>query len=75
MEADTFVSRVSINEQENELIPNNSDYQKLNEKQKVVFKRIESHYNNMLRDRQVEPLRIIVMGTAETGKTFLINTI
>ena len=34
------------------------DYENLNEKQKTVFKRIESHYNNILAGNSVEPLRI-----------------
>src|SRR6266498_2572420 len=74
-EADTFVSRVSTDWQGNELVTETLDYQTLNEKQKLVFKRIESHYNDMLKDNQTEPLRIIVMGTAGTGKTYLINAI
>ena len=51
------------------------DNQSLNENQKKVFKRIESHYNDILGSNQVEPLRIIVMGTAGTGKSYLIGTI
>ena len=75
MEADTFVSRVSTDWQGNELVTETLDYQTLNEKQKLVFKRIESHYDDILKDNQTEPLRIIVMGTAGTGKTYLINAI
>src|SRR5437764_10194336 len=74
-ETDTFVSRVSTDWQGNKLVTETLDYQTLNEKQKLVFKRIESHYNDMLKDNQTEPLRIIVMGTAGTGKTYLINAI
>jgi len=51
------------------------NYQTLNEKQKIVFKRIESHYNDILIGHQAEPLKIIVIGTAGTGKTYLIKTI
>jgi len=40
----------------------------LKEKQKIVFKRIEAHYNNILEGKQTEPSKTIVMGTAETGK-------
>ena len=75
MEADTFVSRVSTDWQGNELVTETLDYQTLNEKQKLVFKRIESHYDDMLKDNQTEPLRIIVMGTTRTEKTYLINAI
>ena len=75
MEADTFVNRVSINEQRNELVTDTVDLQTLNEKQKLVFRRIESHYDDMLKGHQVGPLRTIVMGTAGTGKTYLINAI
>ena len=69
------MSRVLTDWQENELVTETLDYQTLNEKQKLVFKRVESHYGNMLKDNQTEPLRIIVMGTAGTGKTYLINAI
>src|ERR1700722_12737331 len=41
MEADNFVSRISTNWQRNELITNTFDYETLNEKQKMVFRRIE----------------------------------
>ena len=51
------------------------DYQSLNDNQKMVFKRIESHYQNVLAGHQDEPLKIIVMGTAGTGKTYLIDAI
>ena len=51
------------------------DYQTLNKKQKIVFKRIESHYNDILIGHQAELLRIIVIGIAGTGKTYLIKTI
>ena len=41
-----------------------------------VFKRIESHYRNLILDPgHVEPLRLIIMGTAGTGKSYLINMI
>ncbi|PKY34978.1 hypothetical protein RhiirB3_395914 [Rhizophagus irregularis] len=36
---------------------------------------LESHYHNTFEGRQDEPLRIIVMGTAGTGKTYLIEAI
>ncbi|CAB4431124.1 unnamed protein product [Rhizophagus irregularis] len=71
--ADTFVNRISrIDDEEESIIVN---YQTLNNNQKILFKRIESHYHDALARRKVEPLRIIVMGTAGTGKTYLIKAI
>ncbi|EXX58670.1 uncharacterized protein LOC114530801 [Rhizophagus irregularis DAOM 181602=DAOM 197198] len=70
---DTFISsdsRIST-EEENLTV----DYQTLNDNQKKVFNRIESHYHDVLVEHQVEPLRIIVMETAGTGKTYLIEAI
>ena len=49
MEADTFVSRVSINRQENKLITDTLDYETLNVKQKTIFRWIETHYDDMLK--------------------------
>ena len=43
--------------------------------QKIICKKIESHYNNILIGHQAELLRIIVIGIAGTGKTYLIKTI
>src|SRR5437660_481527 len=41
-----------------------------------VFKRIESHYSDLITNStHHEPLRLIVMGTAGTGKLYLINMI
>ncbi|CAG8779204.1 3691_t:CDS:1, partial [Racocetra fulgida] len=40
------------------------DYQTLNEKQRIIYNKIESHYENILRDHQIEALKIIVIGTA-----------
>ena len=51
------------------------DYQSLNEKQQKVFKRIETHYNDIITGKKVEPLRVLVMGTAGTGKSYLIKAI
>ncbi|CAG8622461.1 21469_t:CDS:2 [Cetraspora pellucida] len=48
----------------------------LNEKQLAIFKRIESHYSDLIvNPSQVEPLRLIIMGTAGTGKSHLIKII
>jgi DNA replication protein DnaC len=81
-EADSFIQRVSSrNESNNETeineISNTDiiDYQILNDKQKTIFKRIESHYHSILTGCQIEPLNIIVMGTAGTGKSLLIRAI
>ncbi|EXX67911.1 Pif1p [Rhizophagus irregularis DAOM 197198w] len=72
VDINTFLSRnPKIGEEKNVLM----DYQTLNVNQKIVFERIESHYHNMFEGRQDEPLRIIVMGTAGTGKTYLIEAI
>ena len=71
-DVDTFVSRnCGISEAE----VGSVEYQTLNDNQMVVFKRIEAHYHDLLSGHQVEPLRIIVMGTAGTGKTYLIKAI
>lgn len=43
----------------------------LNEKRQIIFKRIKSHYHDMLTRSQTKPLRIIVMGTAGIGKSYL----
>ncbi|CAB4412397.1 unnamed protein product [Rhizophagus irregularis] len=51
------------------------DYWKLNENQKKIFTRIESHYNDILNGKKVKALRIMIMGTAGTGKSYLIKTI
>ena len=64
-------SRNNVREEENETI----EYQNLNENQKKVFNQIETHYNDILTCNQVEPLRILVMGTAGTGKSYLIKAI
>ncbi len=52
------------------------DSHTLNEKQKIVFERIESYYNALiLNPGNTKPLNIIVIGTAETSKSYLINMI
>ncbi len=72
VDIDTFLSRILKNiEEKNVLV----DYQMLNNNQKLVFKQIESHYHDMLEGYKNKPLRIIVMGIAETGKTYLIEAI
>ena len=69
---DTFLSRNSRINEENIILIN---YWILNKNQKIVFKWIESHYHDILEGHQDESLRIIMMGTAGTGKTYLIETI
>ena len=70
---DTFVNRNSRpNEKKEDLI---IDYQTLNDIQKIIFKRIESHYQEVLAGHQAKPLRLIVMGTAGIGKIYLIKAI
>jgi ATP-dependent DNA helicase PIF1 len=52
------------------------DSHTLNEKQMTILKQIESHYNALIANpSQVEPLRLIIMGTAGTGKSHLIKTV
>jgi hypothetical protein len=51
------------------------EYQNLNKNQKKVFNRIETHYNSILTCNQAELLRILVMGTAGTGKSYLISAL
>jgi hypothetical protein len=72
VDIDTFLSRnPKIGEEENILM----DYQTLNDNQKIVFEQIELHYHDTLEGHQDEPLRIIIIGTAGTGKTYLIEAI
>ena len=50
IEANSFVSRVSINGQKDEGNKlNTMDYETLNEKQKIVFNWIEFYYNSILK--------------------------
>lgn len=53
----------------------NIDRSTLNEKQRLIFERIESHYIAVVSNQPIEPLRMIIMGTAGTGKSYLINII
>ncbi|GES94679.1 hypothetical protein RCL_jg22685.t1 [Rhizophagus clarus] len=73
VDIDMFVSRnCRINAEKENIIV---DYQTLNGNQKIIFKQIESYYNDVLNGHQIDPLRIIVIGTAGTGKTYLIKAI
>ena len=67
-----FLSKNSRIDEENVIL---MDYQTLNENQKIVFKQIESHYHDVLEGHQDKPLRIIVIGMVEIGKTYLIEAI
>src|SRR4051794_38940668 len=52
------------------------NYQLLNDNQKKIFKRIESHYSTLITDSvNVEPLRLIIMGITKMGKSYLIHAI
>ncbi|RHZ57019.1 hypothetical protein Glove_395g64 [Diversispora epigaea] len=51
------------------------NYESLNKKQELIFKRVESHYYNTLINLQIEPLKIIIMETAGTEKSYLIKAI
>ena len=51
------------------------NYENLNEKQKTIFNRIESHYSSILTDNLVKLLRIIIMGIAGIRKSYLIRAI
>jgi len=75
--AGNFVRQSSNNARDNqrEKINDIIEYQSLNENQKKVFKKIKTHFNNILMRKEVAPLRIIVMGTAGTGKSYLIKAI
>jgi ATP-dependent DNA helicase PIF1 len=53
-----------------------ANYHTLNDNQMKIFKRIESHYSTLIMNPgHVELLRLIVMGTAGTDKSYLINMI
>ena len=71
----TFVQKSSI-EDDDSAVNSIVDYQTLNEKQIIIFRKIETHYNAIITNyNQVEPLKLIIMGTARTGKSYLINAI
>ena len=72
LDLDTFVIRDSRNVEKENLVV---DYQTLNDNQKIVFKRLETHYQNVLVEYQNNPLKILIMGTAGTSTTYLIEAI
>jgi DNA replication protein DnaC len=42
----------------------------------LVYRRIEAHYTTLLTDQEcIDPLRLIMLGTAGTGKSYLIKMI
>jgi hypothetical protein len=77
--AHKFVQQASRDSRNNDTEDENetSDimYQNLNEKQKIIFNRIVTHYNDTILGHQVEALRILIMGTAGTRKSYLIKAI
>ena len=73
-----FVHQASCNGENYDIEDENESdivYQNLNEKQKIIFNRIETHYNNTILGHQVEALRILIMGTTGTRKSYLIKAI
>ena len=74
----TFLQQVreeDTTDAENSII-NTVDFQTLNDKQKIIFKQIEVHYIASIDDpSHIESLKIIIMGTAGTGKSYLIQAI
>ena len=70
-----FVASIKNRNNSGEMPDDLVDYQKLNENQKKVFKQVKVHYQNILMDHQIEPLRIMVIGTTRTRKLYLIQTI
>ncbi|CAB4437352.1 unnamed protein product [Rhizophagus irregularis] len=71
IDIDPFLSRNPKIGEKNVLM----NYQILNDNQKIIFERIKSHYHDTLKGYKDEPLKIIVMGTAGTRKTYLIEAI
>ena len=52
------------------------DCQILNDKQLIIFCQIESYYVNLLiNPDQIESLRLIVIGTADTDKSYMIKMV
>jgi len=71
----TFVQQSRV-EDDVSVVNSIVDYRTLNENQMAIFRKIETHYNTIIANHnQVEPLRLIIMGTAGTGKSYLINAI
>ncbi|CAG8693793.1 19015_t:CDS:2 [Cetraspora pellucida] len=75
-DVDTFVWQACNEANSTKTLDANTiDYQTLNEIQMKIFKRFEFHYNSIIIDSNTIPLRVIIMGTAGTGKSYLINAI
>src|SRR5437016_5498131 len=76
-EAERFIQR-AISNSDITQDRNDSDHissQNLNEKQRLIYERIELHCISTISNQSIEPLRTIIMGTAGTGKSYLINLI
>ena len=75
-EACDFVHQASHNSRNDDIEDEDENmHQNLNEKQKIIFDRIEKHYNDTISGLQVDALRILIMGTVGTGKSYLIKAI
>ena len=70
-----FINEASIDAIDNLEKDESVNYENLNEKQKIIFNRIESHYNSILTGNLVELLRIIIMSITGIGKSYLIRAI
>lgn len=66
LDVNTFIQHQNpIDEIDNDIISEES----LNEIQKHIYNRIITHYTAILAGRDINPLSLMVMGTADTGKS------
>ncbi|CAG8744435.1 8928_t:CDS:2, partial [Cetraspora pellucida] len=63
------------NHEINDSVDSVINYETLNKKQKTILDRIECNYIANILGKCVEPLRIIIMSTAKTKKSYLIKAI
>ena len=74
-----FLQQASSSDRNNSTITEEdfaeNEYENLNEMQKTIFKKIEDHYYDTISEKHVEPLRMLIMGTAGTGKSYLIKAV
>src|SRR3954452_7986152 len=75
VEASNFVQQVANENIYKSNEKDSIDIRNLNQNQNQVLTRIESHYNDILIGKKVDLLKIIIMGTAGTGKSYLIRAI